>query len=252
METPRRTAILPGAFRLFGAFSAVFALALLPAACSDSDGSPTGGGSLSSGPGDSATGLSSGDGGSSPSGSDAGGRSRPGDGGSSGSVPGGTSSGTLSSGEGTTSSSGAVATADWRDTCLAIVNEYRATEELAPLARATDERQLCADEQSGEDLASGQAHSHFGSCGEMAQNTGPNVRMASGKSYGEFARLYLRMMWEDEKALVTSGQRDPEKDEDYPYIGHYLNMKGNYVSVACGFAVSSDGRTGWFNVDFFR
>ena len=214
METPRRTAILPGAFRLFGAFSAVFALALLPAACSDSDGSPTGGGSLSSGPGDSAPGLSSGD--------------------------------------GTTSSSGAVATADWRDTCLAIVNEYRATEELAPLARATDERQLCADEQSGEDLASGQAHSHFGSCGEMAQNTGPNVRMASGQSYGEFARLYLRMMWEDEKALVTSGQRDPEKDEDYPYIGHYLNMKGNYVSVACGFAVSADGATGWFNVDFFR
>ena len=125
METPRRTAILPGAFRLFSAFSAVFALALLPAACSDSDGSPTGGGSLSSGSGDSAPGLSSGDGGSSPSGSDAGGRSRPGEGGSSGSVPGGTSSGTLSSGEGTTSSSGAVATADWRDTCLAIVNEYR-------------------------------------------------------------------------------------------------------------------------------
>ena len=208
METPRRTAILPGAFRLFGAFSAVFALALLPAACSDSGGGPSGGG-----------------------------------------LPG---SSALSSGEGTTSSSGAVATADWRDTCLAIVNEYRATEELAPLARATDERQLCADEQSGEDLASGQAHSHFGSCGEMAQNTGPNVRMASGQSYGEFARLYLRMMWEDEKALVTSGQRDPEKDEDYPYIGHYLNMKGNYVSVACGFAVSADGATGWFNVDFFR
>ena len=246
METPRRTAILPGAFRLFSAFSAVFALALLPAACSDSDGSPTGGGSLSSGSGDSGPALSSGDGGSSPSGSDVGGSSESGESGTPG------SSGTLSSGEGTTSSSGAVATADWRDTCLAIVNEYRATEELAPLARATDERQLCADEQSGADLASGLAHSHFGGCGESAQNTGPNVHMTFDRTYADYAQLYLKMMWEDEKALVTSGQRDPEKDEDYPYIGHYLNMKGNYRTVACGFAVSSDGRTGWFNVDFFR
>ena len=231
METPLRTAIFPGAFRLFGAISALFALALLPAACSDSGSGPSGGGL----PGSSA--VPSGEGGSS------GGSSESGE---------GDSSAALSSGEGTTSSSAALATADWRDTCLAIVNEYRATEELAPLSRATDERQLCADEQSGEDLASGQAHSHFGSCGEMAQNTGPNVRMASGQSYGEFARLYLRMMWEDEKALVESGARDPDKDEDYPYIGHYLNMKGNYVSVACGFAVSADGSTGWFNVDFFR
>lgn len=211
METPRRTAILPGAFRLFGAFSAVFALALLPAACSDSDGSPTGGGSLSSGSGDSGP--------------------------------------ALSSGEETTSSSGP---ANWREACLQIVNEYRATESLAPLALASGEKQLCADSQSGDDLASGQAHSHFGDCGESAQNTGPNVHMTFDRTYADYAQLYLKMMWEDEKALVTSGQRDPEKDEDYPYIGHYLNMKGNYRTVACGFAVSSDGRTGWFNVDFFR
>ena len=210
METPRRTAILPGAFRLFGAISAVFALALLPAGCSDSDGSPTGG-SLSSESGDSDPGLSSGDGGSSPSGDDS-----------------------------------------WRESCRDIVNEYRATESLAPLALASGEKQLCADSQSGDDLASGQAHSHFGDCGESAQNTGPNVHMTFDRTYADYAQLYLKMMWEDEKALVTSGQRDPEKDEDYPYIGHYLNMKGDYRTVACGFAVSSDGRTGWFNVDFFR
>ena len=238
MKTPLRPAIFPGVFRLFGAISALFALALLSAACSDSGSGPSGGGL----PGSSA--VPSGEGGSSQAGSSAAGSSESGEGGS---------SAALSSGEGTTSSSGgAVAAADWRDTCLAIINEYRATEQHGPLSRATDERQLCADEQSGEDLASGQAHSHFGSCGEMAQNTGPNVRMASGKSYGEFARLYLRMMWEDEKALVISGKRDPDNDEDYHYIGHYLNMKGNYVSVACGFAVSADGATGWFNVDFFR
>ena len=241
METPLRPAILPGVFRLFGAISALFALALLPAACSDSGSGPSNGGL----PGSSA--LSSGEGGSSggssPAGSSAGGSSESGEGGS---------SAALSSGEGTTSSSGAVATADWRDTCLAIVNEYRATESLAPLALASGEKQLCADSQSGDDLASGQAHSHFGDCGESAQNTGPNVHMTFDRTYADYAQLYLKMMWEDEKALVTSGQRDPEKDEDYPYIGHYLNMKGNYASVACGFAVSADGTTGWFNVDFFR
>ena len=241
MDTPLRLAILPGAFRLFGAISALFALALLPAACSDSGSGPSNGGL----PGSSA--LSSGEGGSSggssPAGSSAGGSSESGEGGS---------SAALSSGEGTTSSSGAVATADWRDTCLAIVNEYRATESLAPLALASGEKQLCADSQSGDDLASGQAHSHFGDCGESAQNTGPNVHMTFDRTYADYAQLYLKMMWEDEKALVTSGQRDPEKDEDYPYIGHYLHMKGNYASVACGFAVSADGTTGWFNVDFFR
>ena len=60
------------------------------------------------------------------------------------------------------------------------------------------------------------------------------------------------MMWEDEKALVTSGERDPAKKEDYPYIGHYLNMKStSYTKVACGISLSADGKTGWFNVDFF-
>ena len=241
METPLRPAILSGAFRLFGAISALFALALLPAACSDSGSGPSNGGL----PGSSA--LSSGEGGSSggssPAGSSAGGSSESGEGGS---------SAALSSGEGTTSSSAAVATADWRDTCLKIVNDYRATENLAPLALAPAEKQLCADAQSGDDLASGQAHSHFGDCGESAQNTGPNVHMTLDRSHADYALLYLRMMWEDEKALVISGERDPDNDEDYPYIGHYLNMKGNYASVACGFAVSADGTTGWFNVDFFR
>ena len=242
METPFRTAILPGVFRLFGAFSAVFALTLVPAACSDSDGSPTGG-SLSSESGDSDPGLSSGAGASSggaqnPS-SDDGGNSSEG-------APGG-----LSSGGETTSSSGS-GDDGWRESCRDIVNEYRATEDLAPLALAPAEKQLCADAQSGDDLASGQAHSHFGDCGESAQNTGPNVHMTFDRTYADYARLYLRMMWEDEKALVTSGERDPARKEDYPYIGHYLNMKGDYKTLTCGCAVSADGRTGWFNVDFFR
>ena len=70
--------------------------------------------------------------------------------------------------------------------------------------------------------------------------------------YPAVAEYYLKMMWEEEKALVTSGERDPNKSEDYPYIGHYLNMKNtSYTKVACGITLSEDGKTGWFNVDFF-
>ena len=47
-------------------------------------------------------------------------------------------------------------------------------------------------------------------------------------------------------------ERDPEKDADYSYIGHYLNMRSTkYTKVACGFATSSDGKTGWLNINFF-
>ena len=54
------------------------------------------------------------------------------------------------------------------------------------------------------------------------------------------------MMWEDEKAKAEKGVTE------YAQIGHYLNMKNtSYTKVACGIALSSDGKTGWFNVDFF-
>jgi hypothetical protein len=59
------------------------------------------------------------------------------------------------------------------------------------------------------------------------------------------------MMWDDEKALVTSGERDPNKNEDYPYIGHYLNMKGSYKSVACGISLNADSTKGWLNINFY-
>ena len=141
---------------------------------------------------------------------------------------------------------------DWRDSCLDIINEYRATEDLEPLARATDEKLTCTDRQAADDLASGKSHGHFGDCGEGAQNTGPNVTMSGKRSYVDYAQMYLKMMWEDEKALVTSGKADPDNGDDYGKIGHYLNMKGKYKTVACGFAVSSDGSSGWLNIDFFR
>jgi hypothetical protein len=140
----------------------------------------------------------------------------------------------------------------WREDCLAKINEYRATENLKPLTLASEEKQTCADKQSADDLKTNEAHGHFGDCGEFAQNSGPNFSGNFQKNASAVAEYYLKMMWEDEKALVTSGKRDPEKKEDYPYIGHYLNMKNtSYTKVACGITLSEDGKKGWFNVDFF-
>ncbi len=140
---------------------------------------------------------------------------------------------------------------NWRQACLDKINEYRATENLGPLTLAPEEKQTCTDKEAADDLAENKAHGHFGNCGEFAQNSGPNFNTSWRKTAIEVSDAYLKMMWEDEKALVTSGERDPKKDEDYPYIGHYLNMKGNYKTVACGIALSADGKKGWFNVNFF-
>ena len=71
----------------------------------------------------------------------------------------------------------------------------------------------------------------------------------NGRKAADVAKYYLDMMW-GEKKLVESGERNLDKDEDYPYIGHYKNMRGDYTKVACGIAVSEDGTTGWFDVNF--
>jgi len=141
---------------------------------------------------------------------------------------------------------------NWREACLDKINEYRATEGLEPLTLAPEAKQTCTDKEAADDLASNKAHGHFGDCGEGAQNSGPNFSTSWRKTAIEVSDAYLKMMWEDEKELVTSGERDPNKSEDYSYIGHYLNMKGNYKTVACGIALTEDGKKGWFNVNFFR
>ena len=140
----------------------------------------------------------------------------------------------------------------WREDCLAKINEYRATENLEPLTLAPEEKQTCTDQEAADDLAENKAHGHFGNCGEGAQNSGPNFSTSWRKTATEATDAFLKMMWEDEKALVTSGERDPDKREDYSYIGHYLNMKGNYKTVACGIALTEDGKKGWLNINFFR
>lgn len=144
------------------------------------------------------------------------------------------------------------ASADWRDYCLEVVNAKRATEDLPPLKRANAEREKCVYEQAAKDMVAGKGHANFGDCGESAQNTGPNVNPKWYKTEKAIVDNYVNMMWDDEKALVTSGERDPNKDSDYSYIGHYLNMKNTrYTSLACGVAYSEDGSKAWFNMNFY-
>lgn len=164
------------------------------------------------------------------------------------------SSATPASSESTTvpASSETAEASDWRSYCLDVINKYRTSEGLTSLVLAPEAKQTCVEEQAAADLKANSAHGHFGDCGEFAQNSGPNISLSWMGTEEKIVDYYLEMMW-NEKKLVESGQRDPNKSEDYSYIGHYLNMSSTkYSSVACGIAKSSDGKTGWFNVNFHK
>ena len=134
----------------------------------------------------------------------------------------------------------------WRDECLRLLNEYRATEDLEPMTLADAEKQQCAIDQAAADMAEGAAHGHFGDCGESAQNSGPNFSTSWKSNATGAVQYYEKAMWEKEKALVEQGVTE------YKQIGHYLNMKRTYYSkVACGIAISADGTKGWFNMNFY-
>ncbi len=140
----------------------------------------------------------------------------------------------------------------WREECLKLANEYRATENVAPLVLADDSIQYCTIQQAAADMAENVAHGHSKMCGIGAQNSGPNFSTKWMKNATYAVQYYIKMMWEDEKALVTSGERDPDKKEDYPDIGHYLNMRNpDYTKLSCGIAISEDGTKGWFNMNFY-
>ena len=132
----------------------------------------------------------------------------------------------------------------WRDSCVAIINAYRESVSASSITRNTA-KESCTDSQAASDLSENSAHGHFGSCGEFAQNTGPNITTAYYSNEVDIVRTYLDMMWK-EKELADAG------DTVYMHIGHYLNMKNSQVeSVACGIAKSDDGKTAWLNVNFF-
>lgn len=132
----------------------------------------------------------------------------------------------------------------WRDSCVSIINAYRETVSASPITRNTA-KESCTDSQAASDLSENSAHGHFGSCGEFAQNSGPNITTAFYSDEVDIVKTFLDMMWK-EKLLADAG------DTVYSHIGHYLNMKNSRVeSVACGIATSDDGKTAWLNINFF-
>ena len=144
------------------------------------------------------------------------------------------------------------ASEDWRDYCLEVVNAKRATEDLPPLVRATTEREKCVATQAADDMTANKGHANFGDCGESAQNSGPNIQTQYYSTEKKIVDAYVNMMWDDEKKLVTSGERDLDNKDDYSYIGHYKNMRSSsYKSLACGIAYSTDGKKAWFNMNFY-
>lgn len=118
-----------------------------------------------------------------------------------------------------------------REACVDRINEFRATEGLAPLERWTEQEE-CVDKQSKQDSKDG-PHANFGDCGESAQNTCP--------SWGSIDSVIdgcLQSMW------------DEGPGEPYSEHGHYINMSNeNYTKVACGFYEMPDGSI-WHNHNF--
>lgn len=119
--------------------------------------------------------------------------------------------------------------------CVELINEYRAELNLPPLARWTD-GETCAVSEASTDAASNDAHGAFGQCGEMAQNTCPGW----GSIDSVLGGCLLGMFCEGPSA---SGKWDMDH-------GHHMNMVStSYTSVACGFYQMSDGQY-WVNMNF--
>ncbi len=109
--------------------------------------------------------------------------------------------------------------------CVDKINALRATQNLPPLARWTDQEQ-CSDGEAKSDSESGKAHGAFGACTEMAQNECPGWPGPASDMIGKC----LDMMWAEGPGA------------DFSTHGHYINMTSTkYTKVACGFYTTSKG-----------
>ena len=117
--------------------------------------------------------------------------------------------------------------------CVDGINAFRATLNLPPYARWTQE-EVCASDEAAKDAAANQAHSAFGQCGEWAQNECPGWGGPPASMIGDC----LQMMWDEGPGPFDQGH------------GHYINMSStSYTKVACGFHVLASGKV-WATQDF--
>lgn len=112
-----------------------------------------------------------------------------------------------------------------RQACVDRINGFRATLDLAPLKRWT-EQEACTDGEAASDSQTGKAHGEFGSCKEGAQNECPGWG-----SVKDAIENCLQSMW------------DEGPGEPYSEHGHYINMSNpDYTMVACGFHEAANGK----------
>jgi len=118
--------------------------------------------------------------------------------------------------------------------CVKTINDYRKTLNLSELSAWSDQNS-CSAEEAKNDFESNQAHAHFGSCGESAQNECP----AWPGPAEQMIAPCLGAMWSEGPGA------------DFSSHGHYLNMSSTqFTQVSCGFYTTSDGRV--WSVQNFR
>lgn len=121
-----------------------------------------------------------------------------------------------------------------RARCVQRTNQYRATRNVRPLARRSDQ-EACVDAQAQGDAAAASPHANFGRCREMAQNECPAWR----GSPSQMVDACLQAMFNE----------GPGQGMQH---GHYNNMMNPaYTSLSCGLYVAPDGKT-WLVQDFFQ
>jgi len=138
-----------------------------------------------------------------------------------------------------------------RQICVDTINEYRATVDLEPLARATPEQEMCSDGGAMMDGVSMRAHGSAGMCDLGSQNTCPGypVSFGGGTLAGVLKRC-LQQMWDEGEPAEGRAACMADLSGCYQRHGHYLNMtEPNATAVGCGFYdMGSD--TWWMNQNF--
>ena len=124
-----------------------------------------------------------------------------------------------------------------RRTCIDYANSKRASLVIAQLTRWTA-ADTCSDNQAEDDMKADAAHSHFGACGERAQNTCPGwPATADSASQAAVVHGCLDAMWNE-------GPGTP-----YSAHGHYINMSNtSYTELTCGFHFENGSL--WVNMNF--
>ncbi len=114
---------------------------------------------------------------------------------------------------------------DTSQRCVDTINRYRASKQLAPLARWSD-GEACTVGESAEDARTQRPHGSFGRCREMGQNACPNWPGPADQMHDRC----LQDMWN-------------EGPGEFPAHGHYMNMASpKFTQVACGVHQMADGK----------